>query len=97
MRVLRTIDRTVAVIEGALDAAHIRRFQETWSLVSTDPTADVLICLRGCEAIDGSGVALLVSLMRRTRNAGGSVRLKHVSGQPAALLRQLGIEQAFAA
>ena len=97
MRVLTSTDRTVAVVAGARDATHVRRFQESWGLVAVDPTADVLICLRGCESIDGSGVALLVSLMRRNSYAGGSVRIKHASGQPAELLRQLGIQQVIAA
>jgi hypothetical protein len=39
----------------------------------------------------------LVSLMRRNSYAGGSVRIKHASGQPAELLRQLGIQQVIAA
>lgn len=97
MRVLKSSDRVVAVVEGALDAVHVRRFQSSWELVTADPTADLLVCLRGCESIDGSGVALLVSLMRRNGNAGGSMRIKHASGQPAMLLRQLGIEQVIAA
>ena len=97
MRVLKTPDRSVAVVEGALDATHVRLHHAEWSLVVIDPSADVLIDLRACIAIDGSGIALLISLMRRTRNAGGSVRLKHASGQPAELLRQLGIEQVIAA
>lgn len=97
MRVLKTVDRIVAVVEGALDAAHVRRFEESWAIVAKDPTADVLVCFRGCESIDGSGVALLVSLMRRNSYAGGSVRIKHARGQPAELLRQLGIEQVIAA
>lgn len=97
MHVLKTSNRIVAVVESPLDAAHVRRCVDHWDLVAADPTADVLICLRGCSYIDGSGIALIVSLMRRNREAGGSVRIKHASGQPAELLRQLGIEQAIAA
>jgi len=97
MQLLKTVNRTVVVVESALDAAHLRYWKESWGLVAADPTADVLLCLRRCPSIDGSGIALLVSLMRRNREAGGSVRIKHAWGQPAQLLRQLGIEQAIAA
>ena len=97
MRAMRSQERLVVIIEGALDAQKVRLHQELWSLVIADPSSDVLIDLRDCPLIDGSGVALLVSLMRHTTTGGGSLRLKHAKGQPAELLRQLGISQAIAA
>lgn len=67
----------VVTLSGRLDAAALRDlWQPVRAAVADDPRRPVLVDASGVEYLDGAGAALLVDLLRHTREAPVEVRLE---------------------
>jgi anti-sigma B factor antagonist len=86
---------TVLQVRGELDALTAPDLRPTLdSLVSND-ARDVVVDLSELRLIDSSGVGALVSLYKRVRASGRSVRFTGVCEQPLAIFRLLRLDLVF--
>ena len=90
-------DQTILRLAGSFDAISTPEVRSTLDAVVSDRRARVAIDLSALRLIDSSGVGAVVSLYKRVREQGGSVRLEGLRGQPLAILRLLGLDRVLAA
>ena len=82
-------------VRGELDALTSDELRPTLDALVSDAD-DVVVDLSGLRLIDSSGVGALVSLYKRVRNNGGSVRFVGVAAQPLAIFKLLRLDLVFA-
>jgi anti-sigma B factor antagonist len=86
---------TVLAIEGVLDALTVPEIRpEIDELVKARP-ASVTVNLAGLRLIDSSGVGMIVSLYKRCKEHGGTVRLTGIGNQPLAIFKLLRLDRVF--
>jgi anti-sigma B factor antagonist len=88
---------TVLRVEGELDANTAPDIRPALDQIVADRRRRVTVDLSGLRLIDSSGVGALVSLYKRVRAQGGSVRIEGVSDQPLAIFRLLRLDAVFGA
>ena len=91
----RDNDQTTLRIEGELDALSAPVLRPTIDTIVADNPKLVVVDLTSLRMIDSSGVGAIVSLYKRLRAAGGSVRLDGLGGQPLAIFRVLKLDRVF--
>jgi anti-sigma B factor antagonist len=86
---------TVLSIEGVLDALTVPTIRPAIDdLVQAKP-AVVVVDLRSLRLIDSSGVGVIVSLYKRCKEHGGTVRLTGIGSQPLAIFKLLRLDRVF--
>lgn len=88
---------TVLRIEGELDANTAPDLRPTLDKLVLGGGRTVTVDLSGLRLIDSSGVGALVSLYKRMRARGGSVRVEGICDQPLAIFRLLRLDAVFCA
>lgn len=89
-------DWQVVSVVGELDVYNSPKLRDELSAFIDSGKSKVIIDMRGVEFMDSSGLGVLVSALRRLRDAGGTLRLV---GSQASLTRVLaitGLDKLFA-
>jgi anti-sigma B factor antagonist len=86
---------TVLSIEGVLDALTVPEIRPAIDDLVMARPASVTVDLSGLRLIDSSGVGLIVSLYKRCKEHGGTVRLTGIASQPLAIFKLLRLDRVF--
>lgn len=90
-----TDGQTVLRIEGALDALTVPEIRGTVDELIEEKVTPIVVDVSGLELIDSSGVAVIVSLYKRSKAHGGSVSVTGLNGQPLAIFKLLRLDRVF--
>jgi anti-sigma B factor antagonist len=90
-------DRTVLRIAGSFDAISTPEMRAPLDTVVAARRPKIEVDLSSLRSIDSSGVGAIVSLYKRVRAQGGSVRLQGLNGQPLAIFQLLRLDRLLAA
>ena len=82
-------------LEGALDLASHERLQESLGALFDEPGAKVILDLRRVALIDSAGWGLLLSVLHRSKENQGRLRLLNLSERVASLFLVLNLERIF--
>lgn len=88
-------DETVLEIEGTLDAVTAPDLRVVVDHLVNERRNSITIELSSLRLIDSSGVGVIVSLFRRTRDNGGQVKIVGLRDQPRAIFRLLRLDKVF--
>jgi anti-sigma B factor antagonist len=88
-------DETILQIKGELDALSAGQLRPQLDQVVEDDRKRVTVDLSELRLVDSSGVGALVSLYKRVRAAGGSVRFTGVTAQPLVIFKLLRLDLVF--
>lgn len=83
------------VQEDNLDAITVPEARPLIDQLLDQGALKVVFDISGVKTIDSSGVAIIVSLFKRLRAIGGSVRVAGVQGQPKEIFHFLRLDQAL--
>ena len=86
---------TVLAIEGTLDAVTASELRTVVDEIVNEARKEVTLELSALRLIDSSGVGIIVSLFKRVRAHGGSVRIVGLRDQPRAIFRLLRLDRVF--
>lgn len=82
-------------IRGELDALSAPELRPTVDELVEQKAKNVVVDVENLELIDSSGVAVLVSLYKRTRAHGGQMIVIGARNQPLAVFKLLRIDRVF--
>ena|SRR3990172_6924052 len=88
-------DRTVLAVEGVLDALTAPEIRPTIDQLVIERRTPIEVDLTALRLIDSSGVAVVVSLYKRCRAFGGTVRVVGLGNQPLAIFKLLRLDRVF--
>lgn len=83
------------VQEENLDAITVPEARPLIDQLLDQGALKVVFDISGVKTIDSSGVAIIVSLFKRLRAIGGSVRVAGLQGQPKEIFHFLRLDQAL--
>jgi anti-sigma B factor antagonist len=90
-------DRTMLRIAGSFDAISTPELRAPLDMLVAAGRSKVEVDLSSLRSIDSSGVGAIVSLYKRVRAQGGSVKLQGLRGQPLAIFQLLRLDRLLAA
>ena len=82
-------------LSGELDVLSCPELRPFLDALATHEGWNVTVDLSELRLIDSSGVGVLVSLYKRVRARGGTVRFVGVTAQPLAIFKLLRLDRAF--
>jgi anti-sigma B factor antagonist len=88
-------DQTVLEIRGVLDAVAAPEIRPAVDALVAEQRKAVTVDLSSLRLIDSSGVAVIVSLFKRAKDYGGTVRVTGVKDQPLTIFRLLRLDRVF--
>ncbi len=88
-------DETVLRIVGVLDAVTVPNIRPTLDAMVAERRRSVTVDLSDLRLIDSSGVGVIVSLYKRCKSFGGTVRISGVRDQPLAIFKLLKLDRVF--
>lgn len=83
------------VFSSDLDAATVEHIKPALQVQLPAECAQIIIDLEKVTFIDSHGVGLFVSLLKRVHRLGGRLMIAGASGQPAAVLKMVGLNGAL--
>jgi len=86
---------TLLQIRGELDALSAGELRPLLDRVVEDGRRDVTVDLSELRLIDSSGIGALVSLYKRVRGVGGTVKFTGVTAQPLVIFKLLRLDVVF--
>ncbi|HEY7625492.1 MAG TPA: STAS domain-containing protein [Ilumatobacteraceae bacterium] len=89
IEVQRSADSVVMIVNGELDLATVPDLQRSLDEIGIE--GDVIVDCAGIEFMDSTGLNLLVTRAKSMRQAGGSLRLRHVSEPVYRILKLSGL------
>ena len=90
-------DETILRIDGTLDAATAPDLRTVVDSIVDEGRTLITLELSGLRLIDSSGVGVIVSLFKRIRANGGSVRIVGLRDQPKSIFKLLRLDRVFPA
>lgn len=87
---------TTVRIDGELDAVTAPELRGPFDALVAEGRDPITVDLSHLRLIDSSGVGAIVSLYKRVRANGGTVKIVGVNDQPAAIFRLLRLDRVFA-
>ena len=84
---------TMLSLEGVLDALTAPEIRPALNQIVADKRTNVVVDLSSLRLIDSSGVGALVSLFKRVREYGGTVRVEGLRDQPLTIFRLLRLDR----
>jgi anti-sigma B factor antagonist len=85
----------VLKFQGSLDALTVPDVRpQVEALIDKSPSR-IVVDLTHVTAIDSTGVALVVSLFKRMRALGGTIRVAGIQGQPREIFHFLRLDQSL--
>jgi anti-sigma B factor antagonist len=88
-------DETTLRIEAVLDAVTVPDIRPTIDELVTEQRRSIIVDLSSLRLIDSSGVGVIVSLYKRCKDYGGTVRVVGVKDQPLTIFRLLRLDRVF--
>ena len=88
-------DETELLIEGVLDAVTVPEIRPTVEALVAEQRRSVVVDASSLRLIDSSGVGVIVSLAKRCRLFGGTVRVTGLRDQPLAIFKLLRLDRLF--
>lgn len=88
-------DETVLRIEGVLDAVTAPDVRPTIEALVSERRKSITVDLSSLRLIDSSGVGVIVSLFKRCKAFGGTVRVSGLKDQPLSIFRLLRLDRVF--
>ncbi|HMF95886.1 MAG TPA: STAS domain-containing protein [Vicinamibacterales bacterium] len=88
-------DDTTLEIEGTLDAVTAPELRHAIDGIINDRRVRITLDLTRLRHIDSTGVGVVVSFYKRTRNYGAAVKLVGLKDQPLAIFRLLRLDRVF--
>lgn len=88
-------DTHVLELHGHLDALTVPDIRPEIEAMLARGNVKIVVDLSGVDAIDSTGVALVVSLFKRLRAIGGGVRIVGVNGQPREIFQYLRLDRSL--
>jgi anti-sigma B factor antagonist len=97
MNFLRTDtgDETVLRIEGVLDAVTTPEIRPTIEALVAEKRKSITVDVALLRLIDSSGVGVIVSLFKRSKTFGGTVRISGLKDQPLTIFKLLRLDRVF--
>jgi anti-sigma B factor antagonist len=89
-------DETKLRIEGVLDAQTSPDLRPQIDRLVDEKRMSITIDLAALRLIDSSGVGVLVSLFKRAKSYGGTVRIQGIKDQPLTIFKLLKLDRVFA-
>lgn len=89
-------DETVLRIEGVLDALTVPNIRKTLDALVAEKRKNITVDVSNLRLIDSSGVGVIVSLFKRCKEFGGTVRVTGLKDQPLAIFKLLRLDRVFA-
>lgn len=89
-------DTTILRVSGELDALSSPELRPLLDSLARDRRSPITVDLSELRLIDSSGVGALVSLYKRVRANGGTVRFVGVADQPLVIFKLLRLDRVFA-
>ena len=80
-------------LKGVLDGAIWEGLREGLERIAAAPSGDVVLDLTNVSFIDGPAIGAIAFLVKRLTSKGRKLTLDGVSGQPLAMLRDLGLSR----
>lgn len=88
-------DATVLKIEGVLDAVTTPDIRPTIEGLVAERRMSIVVDVSALRLIDSSGVGVIVSLFKRAKSYGGTVRVSGLRDQPLTIFRLLRLDRVF--
>jgi len=88
-------EETVLKIEGVLDAVTTPEIRPTIESLVADKRSSITVDVSSLRLIDSSGVGVIVSLFKRCRSFGGTVRISGLKDQPLTIFKLLRLDKVF--
>lgn len=88
-------DETILRIAGVLDAVTAPNIRRTIDALVAEQRRSITVDLSSLRLIDSSGVGVIVSLYKRCRQFGGTVRVTGLKDQPLAIFKLLRLDRVF--
>jgi anti-sigma B factor antagonist len=88
-------EETVLRIEGVLDALTVPNIRKTLDALVAEKRKSITVDASSLRLIDSSGVGVIVSLYKRCREFGGTVRIRGLKEQPQAIFKLLRLDRVF--
>ena len=88
-------DETILKIEGVLDAVTAPDIRPTIEALVSEQRRSITVDLSSLRLIDSSGVGVIVSLFKRCKAFGGSVRVSGLRDQPLSIFKLLRLDRVF--
>ncbi len=88
-------DATVLRIHGVLDAVAAPALRPIIDALVEERRRTITVDLSGLRHIDSSGVGVIVSLHKRCKGFGGTVRIAGVRDQPLSIFKLLRLDRVF--
>lgn len=86
-------DRGTLSLCGVLDAVNVPAIRPMLDRIVASDVQDVEIDMSRLQMIDSSGIAVIVSLFKRTRARGGTVHVIGLRDQPRAIFELLHLDR----
>lgn len=86
---------TVLLIGGELDAVTSPELRQAVDQLVEEQRKQIVVDVADLQLIDSSGVAVLVSLFKRTRAHGGDFTVRGARNQPLAVFKLLRMDRVF--
>ena len=88
-------EATVLEIRGVLDAVTAPEIRPAIDALVAEQRKLVTVDLSSLRLIDSSGVGVIVSLFKRSKDFGGTVRVTGVRDQPLTIFKLLRLDRVF--
>jgi len=88
-------EETIIRIEGVLDAVTTPDIRPEIDSLVAQKRRDIIVDVSSLRLIDSSGVGVIVSLFKRSKAYGGSVRVSGLKDQPLTIFRLLRLDKVF--
>jgi anti-sigma B factor antagonist len=88
-------DETIIRIEGVLDAVTTPDIRPEIDSLVTQMRRDITVDVSSLRLIDSSGVGVIVSLFKRCKAYGGTVKVSGLKDQPLTIFRLLRLDKVF--
>src|SRR5215470_6604475 len=90
-----TGEDTVLKIEGVLDAVTTPEIRPTIEGLVGERRKSITVDVADLRLIDSSGVGVIVSLFKRSKTYGGTVRIAGLRDQPLTIFKLLRLDRVF--
>lgn len=88
-------DRVVITLRGILDGEGTTAIRDGLEAISASGAGDVVLDFSSVTYMDGSGVAAIAYVFKRLLATGRKLKIIGVTGQPAQVLRDMGLDNLF--
>jgi anti-sigma B factor antagonist len=90
-----TGEESLLRIEGVLDAVTTPEIRPTIEALVAEKRKAITVELSSLRLIDSSGVGVIVSLFKRCKSFGGTVRISGLKDQPLTIFKLLRLDRVF--